>query len=204
MTAGPIADAPTVLVSAVGAAEGSRGAAAALACAGSAVDLAALLVDLDGKPPRPTLVASAAAQRLEQRLAAHLPQARVAARGQFCHLTVAADSEGFEAASAAVTVARGAPAVVHLPAEALQPLLGGGKGPDPTGVLLRADLAADRALTAMVSRDLLERGLDLAVLKRRLGWVAERRALFGALPPDAPGGLPPLFRRKLLAAPAVG
>jgi hypothetical protein len=202
MTVERTADAPTVLVCAVGTAEGSRGAAAALACAGSAVDQAAVLVDLDGKPPRPTLLASAAAQRLEQRLAAHLPQARVAARGQVCHLAVPADAEGFEAASAAVTVARGALAVLHLPAEALQPLLDGGRGPRPSGALLRADLASDRALTAMASRALLDRNLDLAVLKQRLGWVAERRALFGALPADAPGGLPLPLRRKLLGASA--
>ena len=81
------------------------------------------------RPPRPTLLASAAARRLEERLAAHLPQARVAARGQVCHLAVAADPEGFAAASAAVTVARGALAVLHLPPALLQPLLDGAAGP---------------------------------------------------------------------------
>ena len=47
-------------------------------------------------PPRPTLLASAAAHRLEERLVAHLPRARVAARGQVCHLAVPAEPEGFE------------------------------------------------------------------------------------------------------------
>lgn len=203
MSSNPLVDAPTVVVAAVGDAEGSRGAAAGLACAGADVDIATLLVDLGGRSPRPTLLASAAAQQLEERLVAHLPQARVAARGQVCHLAAPADSDGFGVVSAAVTVARGALAVVHLPPDALQPLLGGGEGPEPSGVLLRADLAADRTLTAMVARDLLDRGLRVAVLKRRLSWIAERRAHFGALSADAPGGLPPSLRRMLLSVPAA-
>ena len=200
MSANPLAGAPTVLVTAVGEAEGSRPAAAALACAAADIDLATLLIEVGGRAPRQTLLASAAAQHLEERLVAHLPQARVAARGQVCHVAVPAGPDGFEAAAAAVTVARGALAVLHLPPAALQPLLGGTEGPEPSGVLLRADLEADRPLTAMVARDLLDRGLQLAVLKRRLGWVAERRALFGALPADAPGGLPTTIRRNLLSS----
>ena len=196
MSAGPAADAPTVVVTAVGAAEGSRGAAAALACAGADVDLATLLVEVGGRAPRPTLLASAAAHRLEERLVAHLPRARVAARGQVCHLAVPAEPEGLEVASAAVTVARGALAVLHLPAPLLQPMLGEGPGPRPSGILLRADIAADRSLLALAARDLIARGLALAVLKQRLSWVAERRALFGALSPDA-AGLPPSLVRRL-------
>ncbi len=195
---GPLADAPTVLVTAVGDAEGSRGAAAALACAGAEVDMATLLVDVGGRPPRPTLLASTAAQRLEERLAAHLPHVRVAARGQVCQLAVPGDGEGLEAAAAAVTVARGALAVLHVPPALFRSALGDRPGPRPSGVLLRADLAAERPLLALVVRDLMLRGLAVGVLKQRLGWVAERRALFGVLPPDAPGGLPaPLLRRVL-------
>jgi hypothetical protein len=197
--ANPTADAPTVLVTAVGEAEGSRAAAAALACVGADLDRATLLVDVSGRPPRPTLLASAAAQRLEERLVAHLPQARIAARGQVCHLAVSAEPEGFEVASAAVTVARGALAVLHLPPQLLQPVLGERIGPVPSGVLLRADVTADRALLALVARDLIARGLTVAVLKRRLNWVAERRALFGALTPDASGGLPLGLTGRLLS-----
>jgi hypothetical protein len=199
MSSVPPADAPTVAVTRVGNAEGCRGAAAALACAGADADLATLLVEVGGRQPRPTLLASAAAQRLEERLAAHLPQARIAARGQVCHLAVPAEPEGFEAASAAVTVARGALAVLHLPPALLQPLLGDGRGPQVSGVLLRADIAADRPLLALAVRDLLARDLAVAVLKRRLSWVAERRALFGALAPDAFAGLPPRPFRNLLS-----
>jgi hypothetical protein len=187
----------TVAVTAVGAAEGARAAAAALACAGAGADRASLLVDLDGRPPRPTLLASAAARELEERLGAHLPRARVAARGQVCHLAVAEDEDGHAAVSAAVTVARGSLAVVHAPPGSVRELLASGR-PRFTGVLLRAEVAADRALLSLVAQDLLARGLDLAVLKRRLSWVDERRALFGVLGPDA--GIPPRVRDRVLRA----
>lgn len=195
-------DEPVVVVTAVGAAEGARGAAAALACAGADPDRAALLVDLDGRAPRPTLLASTAARELEDRLAAHLPRTRVAARGQVCHLAAPADEEGFAAAAAAVTVARGALAVIHAPSVSLQALLvaaGAGEGPRATGALLRADVATDRALLALVVRDLRLRGLAVAVLKHRLGWVEERRAFFGVLGTQA-GGIPPRLRSRVLGS----
>jgi hypothetical protein len=193
----PLDDGPTILVTAVAGAEGSRGAAAALACAGADADLAGLLVDVGGRAPRPTLIVSAAAQKLEGRLAAHLPQAKVAGRGQVCHLAVPPDLDGLEAASAAVAVARGATAVVHLPPSLFQPALEGAGGLRPSGVLLRADLQRDRALVALTARELVERELAIGLLKRRLGWVAERRALFGVLPPGSPGGLPARLVRRL-------
>jgi hypothetical protein len=194
--AGPLADAPTVLVATVGAAEGARPAAAALACAGASADRATLLVDFGGRPPRPTLLTSVAARALEERLAAHLPHTRVAARGQICQIAVGIDAAGLEAGLSAVTVARGALAALHVPPALVQPLLVEGLGSRLSGVLLRADLGLDRALTALVVRDLRRRQLSVGVLKRRLPWVAERRALFGTLAPSAAGGLPePLIRR---------
>lgn len=196
----PLGDGPTVLVAAVGEAEGSRAAAAALACAGADVEEATLLVDVGGRAPRPTLLASAAAQRLEERLAAHLPQARPAARGQVCHLAVAADAEGLRVAAAAVAVARGSLAAFHVPPPLFRAALAADSGVRPTGVLLRADLAVERPLLALVVRDLLDRCLDVAVLKSRLGWVSERRALFGALPPGQGGGLPDYVLRQLISA----
>lgn len=187
----------SVLVTSVGEAEGSRAAAAALACTGADVDVAALLVEVGGRAPRPTLIASAAAQKLEERLGAHLPQARVAARGQVCQLAVSADVEGLEAASAAVTVARGMTTVVHVPADLFQSAISEESRLRPSGVLLRADLQSDRSLVALTVRDLIDRGMPSAVLKHRLGWVAERRALFGILPPGSPGGLPERLVRRL-------
>jgi hypothetical protein len=190
-------DAPTVLVTAVARAEGARAAAAALACACADVDRTALLVELGGRAPRPTLVASEASRNLEERLVAHLPGARVAARGQVCHLAVSADPDGIAVAAAAVTVARGAVSVLHVPPALLQAVLDADNGPSPSAVLLRADLADDRALVALVARDLIGRGLRVAVLKQSLGWVASRRALFGVLGGDAAAGLPASLLRRL-------
>jgi hypothetical protein len=178
-------------------AEGSRGAAAALACAGADPDTATLLVDVGGRAPRPTLIASAAARQLEERLRAHLPDAKVAARGQVCHLAVPADPEGLELSSAAATAARDSGAVLHLPPELLHEVLAQ-PGCCQPGVLLRADLSDDRALVALAVRDLIGRDLPTVVLKRRLTWVAERRALFGVLPAGAPGGLPERLVRRIV------
>jgi hypothetical protein len=194
----PLKSSPTILVAAVGEAEGARGAAAALACAGAEVDLPALFVDVGGREPRPALLASATAQKLEERLGAHLAGAKAAARGQVCHLAVAADAEGLATAAAAVAAAREATSVIHVPAQLLQEALDSELR--PSGALLRADLAEDRPLLALVARDLLTRGLDFAVLKRRLSWMAERRALFGALPAGSQGGLPPRLAQRLGAS----
>src|SRR6476660_5697870 len=138
-----------VLVSAVGEAEGTRAAAAALACAGSASDRAGLLVELgDPRPPRPALIATAAARGLEERLAAHLPEAAVAARGQICHLSLSGRSEALDRVPAAPALLR----------EALDGRRIGGDA-----ALLRADLGRDRSLTALAARDLMARGLRVSV-----------------------------------------
>ena len=61
----------------------------------------------------PGLVASAAARALEERLAAHLPEATVASRGSFCHLALPADGEGLERAPAALALVRDSLGVVR-------------------------------------------------------------------------------------------
>jgi len=185
-----------LLVTTVGAASGSKAAAAALACAGSDPDRPGLLIDVGGRPPRPTLIASAGARELEERLAAHLPQLRAASRGQTCHLAVP-EEEALGSLRAALPLVRGSVAAVHLPPAWLQPLLAG-EGIRPVGALLCADLDSDRALTALAAADLLGRGLRVKALKRPLGWVPARRALFGVLPADAPGGLPSSVVHSLL------
>jgi hypothetical protein len=173
---------PVVLVTRVGAATGSKAAAAALACAASDPVRAALLIDLDnGRAPRPSLLATAGARALEERLAAHLPQEAIASRGRICHLKLPADQNGGARIAAALPLVREAAAVVHLPPGLLRPLLD--EAPvRPTAALLRADLAKDHALTALAVRDLLARDLRVAVLKRPLGWLPARAALLGALP----------------------
>jgi hypothetical protein len=188
------ASGPIVLVTAVGRATGSRAAAAALACAGSEVDRAALLVDLDaGFRPRPSLISTAAARALEERLVAHPPTAEAVSRGSFCRLTLPAEADGIERLSAALPAVRESVAVVHLSPRLLQPVLA-----EPrvaaTGVLLRADLGIDRALAALVVRELHDRGLRVGVLKRPLGWVGARLALLG-IPPR--GGIPDRTRERL-------
>ena len=171
---------PVVLVTRIGEAAGSRAAAAALACAASDPDRAALLIDLgDGGAARSTLVATAGARALEERLVAHLPEADVASRGRICQLTLAPGPGEFDTALAALPLARESAAIVHLPPRLLRPLLAEPRA-RPTAALLRADLARDRPLTALAVRDLMSRGLRVAVLKRPLGWFAARAALLGA------------------------
>jgi hypothetical protein len=182
-----------VLVSSVGQAGGARAAAAALACLGSDSERAALLVEVgDARPPRPSLVATAPARQLEERLATHLPGAAVASRGRFCTLTLSGDSDEagergwLEGIAAAVPLVRDSLAAIHLPPGLLQEALGDPRV-RPGGALLRADLAADRALTALAVGDLMERGLEVVVLKRPLAWLAGRAAMLGALPEAGPG-----------------
>lgn len=175
-----------VIVLRVGAAGGARAAAAALACAGAEPDRAGLLIDLDGgRPPRPSLISTGAARELEERLAAHLPEATVASRGRICHLTLPSDEDGLGRVGAALAIGRDGLVAVNLSPHLAQVALAGPIR--PSGALLRADLSEDRALTALTVGDLLERGIRPAVLKRPLGWIAARRALAGALVPGAGG-----------------
>jgi len=186
-----------ILVTAVGAAEGSKAAAAALTCAASEPDRPGLLIDVGGRAPRPTLVASVGSREVEERLASHLPDLRAASRGQTCHLAVPVGDSTFESIHAALPLVRDSATVVHLPPQLLQSTLAEA-GIGPSSVLLRADLPADRALTALAVGDLLNHGLRVRVLKRPLPWVSARRALFGLLPSAAPGGLPSYLEAGLL------
>jgi hypothetical protein len=193
-------DGPVILVTTVGSADGAKAAAAALACAASARDRAALLIDLDGsRPPRPSLVATTGARELEERLVGHMPDAAVASRGCFCRLTLTPDSEGVEQLAAALPLARESAGIVQLPPALLRDVLDEPRI-RPTAALLRADLTDDRALTALAARDLMARGLRVAVLKRAPGWAAGRLALGGMLP-DAGGAIPQRLIVRLCAVP---
>jgi hypothetical protein len=186
-----------VLVAGLGDAYGSRAAAAALACRVAEERTGGLLVDLGGTSPRPTLLSTCGARRLEEAVASTHRHAGSAARGRICHLVLEAGAEGLADATEIIEFANQT-VVVHLPFSLLPSAVAGPHGLDPDGVLLRADLKESRWLLAEVARHLMARGLDVAVLKKRLPWVAERRALFGALPPEAPDGLPDRLVRRLL------
>lgn len=170
-----------VFVTAVGRVSGSKAAAAALACAGSESDRPGLLVDVGGSPPRPTLFSSPGAREMEERIALHRPDLAVASRGQTCHLALGGEALRDDL-RAILPLARDSIAAVHLPPDALRGLLDAA-GIAPSGVLLRADLARDRALVALAAADLIARGLVVKVQRRPLAWIPARRALFGALPP---------------------
>jgi len=190
---------PVVLVARVGAATGSKATAAALACVASDSDRAALLVDLDaGRAPRSTLVATVGARELEERLVAHLPDATVASRGRICHLQVSPRPEGIERVAAALPLVRESACILHLPPALLRPLLDQARI-RPTAVLLRADLASDRALTALAACDLMMRGLRVAVLKRPIAWITARAALCGVRS-TVSGALPQRLCERLLDA----
>lgn len=191
------APSPVVFVTQVGAATGARAAAAALACTASGPDRAALLVVFSGnRAPRPTLIASAAARALEERLIAHLPGAQIASRGQICQLTLPTSREGIAQAAAALPLVRESTAVIHLSPPLLRPLLAEPRI-KPTAALLRADLATDHPLTALAVRDLLDNGLRVAVLKHPLGWLQARAGALGVLPVAA-NPLPARTRERLL------
>jgi hypothetical protein len=190
--------APLILVASLGEAYGSRGAAAALACSLSEPDSAPLLIDFGGATPRPTLLCTRAARQLEARLHYMLPGAPTAARGAICHLALPADAGGLQDA-AHVRLARGlAAVVVHLPSSLFPSVLDADPGLDPRGVLLRADLGPERSALADAVRDMRALGLGVAVVKRRLDWMTERRALFGSLAKGAPGALPERLVARLL------
>lgn len=182
----------------VGRADGARAAAAALACATSDAGRAGLLLDLEAeRPPRPSLIATAAARQLEERLTAHLPGAAAAARGQICVVVPPAgdDDARVEQAAAALPLVRDSLVVIHLPPRLLQPVLSEARL-RPSGALLRADLPAGRALTALAVGELMESGIVTVVLKRPLPWLSARAALLGALP-DGAGALPDRVGRLL-------
>lgn len=171
-----------IVVAPVGAAGGSAAAAAAVALAVDAPVGAGVLLDLaGGRAWRPGVVASAAAREVEERLAAHLPAARVASRGRLCHLALPPGPERLDAVAAAAAIAREATFVVHAPPQQVHALLDRGRV-EVAAALLRADLPADRSLTALAARGLRERGVRVTVLKRPLGWLAAQLALHGAGP----------------------
>jgi hypothetical protein len=157
-----------------------------------------LLIDLDsGRAPRPSLIATAGARALEERLVAHLPEAAVASRGCVCQLKVPAEQAGIEQLAAALPLVRESVGVVHVPPRLMRPVLEETRV-GATAAMLRADLGEDRPLTALAVCDLMRQGLRVGVLKSSPGWLTARLAAFGALP--TPDALPARLRERLLSA----
>lgn len=194
----PAPGGPLILVAPVGVATGSTAAAAALACAASEPDRTALLIDLtDERTPRSTLVATAGARELEERLVAHLPEAGVASRGGICRLRLSPDLGEVDRIAAALPLVREAAAAIHVPPTCLRPVLDHPRI-QPGAALLRADLSEDRALIALTVHDLMAKGLRVGVLKRPLGWLTARAALLGVLPPGSQA-IPSRLHERLLS-----
>jgi len=144
------------------------------------------------------LLSSSPARELEEKVAARLRDARVAARGRLCQLALPAGPKGLATAAEAITLATELPSVVHLPFGLLVSAASGPRRLEAGGILLRADFSEGPRQHSDIAWQPSARGIPLAVLKARLDWVTERRALFGALPPDASDGLPREFAARLL------
>ena len=184
-----------VLVTAVGDGErlAGRGGGARLRRLGARP--ARLLIDVGGRPPRPTLVASAGARELEERLAVHLPELRAASRGQTCHLAVAGRAGGASSACArrcrwCATRSRSSTCrrlCCRPPCRRRR---------RPSGVLL-APTSPRTALPP--SRFAISQAVTCAPRSEAAArWVPARRALFGVLRSDGSGGLAASLSRTLL------
>jgi Transglycosylase SLT domain/D-alanyl-D-alanine carboxypeptidase len=127
----------------------------------------------------PTMLASAPARELEERLR-ETGHERVAARGRLCWLGLAGTEEALtdDLPRAFAAVPAASLAIAHLPAR-LWTLALEQRSLRPRAGLLRADLPTDRALAALAVAELRERRLTVRVAARPLGRVASRRAMAG-------------------------
>jgi D-alanyl-D-alanine carboxypeptidase-like protein len=176
--------APLMLATDLGEARGGLAVAAAVGVAVAVEEVpgkasGVLLVELGAERGRgPTMLASAPARELEERLR-EAGFERVAARGRLCWLGLPATEEALgDLPRVLEAVPEASLAIVHLPAR-LWPLALEQRGLRPRAGLLRADLPTDRALAALAVAELRERRLPVRVAARPLGRVASRRALVG-------------------------
>lgn len=154
------------------------GAALGVALGAGGTRRIVLLEARDGEQPRrrPTLLASSAARELELALRGSL---LVAARGALCWVT--APEEEYGAALAACMAVEPDVVVAVLPPAAWRELI----EVAPAGLeaaLLVADLPRQKALAALLTHELISRGLRVAASGRRAGAVAARRAMAGIEP----------------------
>jgi hypothetical protein len=174
---------PVVLATELPQAGGGLATAAAIGVAAAdRPDRAAcgiVLVDIGAEPRRPTLLASAHARRLEDRLASAGLSA--AARGRLTWVALAGDDwlerlgDIFEAADDAGAV------VVHLGPRELRETLACDRVPASAAVV-RADIPRQRALAALAVAELRRRRLPVRIMVRSPGRVGARRAIAGIDP----------------------
>jgi len=169
-----------VIVTGVGEAPRSEAAAALLAVEAASAEGSALLLELDPpRPRRPAVLAATGARELEELLARLVPEASPAARGRLCCVALPGGEAGLAAAGVALREAgEDVPSVLWARGETFRDAVED-PGLAPAGVLLRADLQRDRALSALLVRDLLGRGLAVRVAKRTPDRFASWRALAG-------------------------
>jgi hypothetical protein len=168
-----------ILATSLGDAKGGVAVAAAVGVAVSHGRSVVLLVEVGAAGARgATMLAAAGAREVEDALRAEGFE-DAAARGRLCWLRLGADDDELERLERALqALPEGAVAIAHLPAARWQAAVGGAT-PRPSAGLLRADLAPDRALTAMTVMELRAQGIPARVATRAPGRVAARRALAG-------------------------
>ena len=167
-----------LLATDLGSASGGLAVAAAVGAALAAGQRQVLVAEIGATRGRgPTTLASTAARELE-RVLRRQGFERAAARGRLCWLGLSAGEEAIGEANRALAAASPEIAIVHVPAGLWLPALDEAR-PQPSGGLLRADLAEDRALAALTVIELRERRVPARVATRPLGLVASRRALAG-------------------------
>jgi hypothetical protein len=169
---------------------GLPAAAAAVAVAATPLEGASgstLLLDLraGARPPRGTVLASAAARELESTLREQ-GRLRGAARGRLC-FAVANDAEPAAALEAALGEETGAGLVVAICDRGdFRTLLDAGAD-FRRSVLIRAEAGANRPLIALLAAEMRDRGIPLKAWVAPIGAIGGRRALAGLEPGGASG-----------------
>jgi hypothetical protein len=165
-----------------GAGGGVATAAAIAVAAASEADEAGrgvVLVEVGGSPRRPTLLASAAARNLEERLADVGLSA--AARGHLAWVALDGDDWLDRLGDALDPASDAAAVVVHLPPSAVRRALASDRV-GAAAVAIRADIPRQGALAALAVGELRAGGIRVRVLGRAPGRVGARRAIAGIDP----------------------
>ncbi len=153
----------------------------AVSLAAESDDAGALMIELDegGHRRGPTMLASAPARALEERLRGEGVEA--AARGRLAWVVLGADVPWEESLAEILGIAPEAAAVVHAPVSRWRSLLWTPALRLPIA-LLRADVPAQRSLAALTAIELRAAGVPLRIATRAPGRIAARRALAGIDP----------------------